>query len=380
MTRLLPLKDVVVAATGARNPTTQPEAEFVYVDVAAVDNESKVVNGARRMKGAEAPSRARKAIATGDVLVSTVRPNLNAVALVPPNLDGQVASTGFCVLRARRESILPEYIFYFVRSSSFVGGLTKLVSGAMYPAVTDRQVLEQPIRVPSLAEQRRIVDLLARAEGIVRLRREAQAKARAIIPALFLDMFGDPATNPKGLRTAKIGEVLKVKSGDFLPAAKMDTTGKIPVYGGNGKNGTHAFAMFDEPKIVVGRVGAHCGNVHLTDGPAWITDNALYVSETSSLLQTPYLLQALRQANLNRYSSQVAQPLISGSRIYPVEILVPPIEGQAVFAERAGAVQSIVAQQAAALTKAEATFQALLSRAFSGGFTFAATAEEAAVA
>jgi type I restriction enzyme S subunit len=59
-------------------------------------------------------------------------------------------------------------------------------------------VLDQELPVPPLAEQRRLVDLLSRSEGIVRLRREAEKKAAELIPALFLDLFGDPATNPKG--------------------------------------------------------------------------------------------------------------------------------------------------------------------------------------
>ena len=71
--------------------------------------------------------------------------------------------------------------------------------------------------VPPLAEQRRIVDILSRAEGIVRLRRDAEKKAAELIPALFLDMFGDPATNPKGWPTCRIGELFDVKGGKRLP-------------------------------------------------------------------------------------------------------------------------------------------------------------------
>src|SRR5208282_1775229 len=88
--------------------------------------------------------------------------------------------------------------------------------------------------------QQRVVDLLSRAENIVRMRREAEQKAKEIIPALFLDMFGDPATNPKGLEKRRLKDLIKVKSGEFLPSDKMEAGGTIPVFGGNGINGYHS--------------------------------------------------------------------------------------------------------------------------------------------
>ena len=218
MTPVVKLRDAVVANTGTRNPTKIPAEHFIYVDVAAVDNVEKAIVGARSVVGAEAPSRARKLIHSGDILVSTVRPNLNAVALVPKELDGQVASTGFCVLRAS-EKALSEYLFYFTRSKPFVNGLSALVAGALYPAVSDSQVLEQDLPLPPLPEQRRIVDVLSRAEGIVRLRREAEQKAAELIPALFIDMFGDPATNPKGWPLRKVSDfVSRFEGGKNLQA------------------------------------------------------------------------------------------------------------------------------------------------------------------
>src|SRR5574337_347280 len=119
------ISQVVEFPTGTRNPQRTPDEQFVYVDVAAVDNAEKKITGARYLSGAEAPSRARKVILTGDILVSTVRPNLNAVAVVPPEMNNQVASTGFCVLRPNA-FVLPEYLFYFVRSRTFINGLTRM--------------------------------------------------------------------------------------------------------------------------------------------------------------------------------------------------------------------------------------------------------------
>ncbi len=84
-----------------RDPRKKPDKSFMYVDIASIDRSLKVITSKSEILGADAPSRARKEIREGDILVSTVRPNLNTVAMVPTELDGQIASTGFCVLRPK---------------------------------------------------------------------------------------------------------------------------------------------------------------------------------------------------------------------------------------------------------------------------------------
>ena len=204
----------------------------------------------------------------------------------------------FCaVIRPQPDRVLPDWLALFLRSEVF-RTWSRQSTGANIKNIRKSELEAFPVPVPPMAEQRRVVDLLSRAEGIVRLRRQAQQKAAALIPAIFVDMFGDPATNPKGWEVATLRDVLRVKSGDFLPANKMDPNGTVPVYGGNGINGHHSVAMFRDARIVIGRVGAHCGNVHLTRGPSWITDNALFVADHDQRLDTYYLLTALRHARL----------------------------------------------------------------------------------
>lgn len=186
---------------------------------------------------------------------------------------------------------------------------------------------------PSIEEQKRVAAILDKADSLRRKRQQAIRLADDLLRAVFLEMFGDPVTNPKGLPKIALGKLIKLKSGEFLPASEMASDGSIPVYGGNGINGYHDEKMFDESQIVIGRVGAYCGAVHQTDAPCWVTDNALYVAEKSPDLHSDYLLFALRQANLNQYASQSGQPLVSGGRIYPVEILVPDMPTQDTFAQ-----------------------------------------------
>jgi len=129
------------------------------------------------------------------------------------------------------------------------------------------------------------------------------------------------------MKYTTIGNAFKLKSGAGLSAKKM-VSGNFPVYGGNGINGTHNEYLFEESKIVIGRVGAYCGNVHKTQTKAWITDNALYIQESYVKYDSTYLIFLLTSLNLNKYASQSGQPLISAGRLKDVKIPLPSLEEQ----------------------------------------------------
>lgn len=135
----------------------EKDREIWYVDISSIDNESNRITAPKRMRLAEAPSRARQKIRAGDVLFSTVRPYLRNIAHVDQALDGEIASTGFTVLRGAR-GIEPRYLFYKSISHDFVSALTGEQYGVSYPAVKDDQVKAQPLELPPTEEQRRIVE------------------------------------------------------------------------------------------------------------------------------------------------------------------------------------------------------------------------------
>ncbi len=376
------LEEVVEKTTGTRNPTKLPNDNFIYVDVASVDNTEKTIVGARSILGADAPSRARKLIHTGDILISTVRPNLNAVALVQADLDGQVASTGFCVLRATTK-VLPEYLFYFVISHKFVDGLSALVAGAMYPAVSDTQVLAQSLPVPSIAEQRRIIDILSRAEGIVKLRREAEKKSAELIPALFLDMFGDPTTNPKGWPVFSLGEhveiVSAVKTPDLSYDADLPCIGADSIEGHTGKlislptvrdvrpiSGKYRFKFGD---VLYSKIRPYLAKVSLAPCVGYCSAD-MYPLSCKPSLRANFLLELLLSKSFTEYATaesvRAQMPKLNRQTLFAYKLPVPTIMIQEQFSDRANAVYSIQSQQSAATATAKATFDALLAQVFAG--------------
>jgi type I restriction enzyme S subunit len=138
------------------DPTQKPKKEFTYLDIASIDNSLHKITEPKSYYGADAPSRARQLVQANDVLFSTVRTYLEKIAQVPEIYDGQIASTGFSVLRAN-ESVLPKYLFYYSLTQKFLEPLNELQRGTSYPAVRDSDVRVQTIPVAPLPEQERIV-------------------------------------------------------------------------------------------------------------------------------------------------------------------------------------------------------------------------------
>jgi type I restriction enzyme, S subunit len=142
--------------------------EFIYVDIGSINRDLKKISEPQKLLGKDAPSRARKVINTGDILVSLTRPNLNAVALVGRELDNQIASTGFEVIKP----ILVDsrYIFSVVRSNPFIEAISGKVQGALYPAAKSDDVRGYELFLPPLAEQHQIAakldELLAQVDSI----------------------------------------------------------------------------------------------------------------------------------------------------------------------------------------------------------------------
>lgn len=152
-----------VAALG--DVCTQPiqrapgdDEEFIYIDIASIDRTLKTVSEPQHLLGAGAPSRARKMVNTGDVIVSMTRPNLNAVALIHEQHNNCIASTGFDVLKP--VEVEPRWIFAAVRSAHFVEAMCEKVQGALYPAVNSADIRKYKIPIPSRAEQTRIAQKL----------------------------------------------------------------------------------------------------------------------------------------------------------------------------------------------------------------------------
>jgi type I restriction enzyme S subunit len=162
------------------NPEDQPLRKFRYVDISSISNQTYQIVECKTFKGADAPSRARRPIRAGDVVFSNVRTYLRNIAPVTTDIQADLCSTGFTVLRPN-EGIDSRFLLYAVLTDAFIETVSEFQTGTHYPAVSDRAVLAQKIPLPPLAEQRRIVAKIEVALARVNTARERLAKLPALL-------------------------------------------------------------------------------------------------------------------------------------------------------------------------------------------------------
>ena len=177
---VVPLKKLC-ESTDAVDLTSEANRVIEYVDVSSISRDYLSIETTTRYVLREAPGRARKRILAGDVVFATVRPTLLRVAVVSEELDNQVCSTAFCVLRRDQERTTDRFIYYAVQREQFVQQLGEIETGASYPAVTDRMVKEQIVPLPPMDEQSEIVSILDAIDRKIDLHR----RKRAVLEELF---------------------------------------------------------------------------------------------------------------------------------------------------------------------------------------------------
>lgn len=387
------------AMTG--NPT------FRYIDIGSIDGAAHRIANAQLVESAAAPARARQKVRTGDTLFSTVRPYLEKIARVDQSLDGEIASTGFCVLRPRADVVDAGYLFHFMTSRQLLDQVLPLQRGVSYPAVRERDVLAAQMPLPELDEQRWIVDTLedhlsridAATDGLrlaaLRLQTLVEADAISIVRGQESDesvastalqkiaRVGTGATPRRGTDAYwKGGEIPWVTSGDlahglitstdqFITAqALAETSVNLwPV-------GTLLIAMYGEGKTrgTVGELGIAattnqaCAAIVLHENTPVVRDWVRLVLES-------------RYDEMRRQSSGGVQPNLNLSHFREMTV---PLPSEGIMANLTANHRALQAASARARTaarearvRAGALRRALLSAAFSGQLT-ARSAEEMA--
>lgn len=129
----------------------------------------------------------------------------------------------------------------------------------------------------------------------------------------------------------------RCSSGDGISTEEVEPNGTaespFPVVGGNGLMGYGAGSNIDRQVLVIGRVGALCGNVHIVSPPAWVTDNALVLRPNPGVFDNRYLAHVLRLRNLNDIAAKTAQPLITGTQVRDQRVPCPSLTEQKLIAD-----------------------------------------------
>ena len=372
------------------NPASVPHSEFLYIDLSAIDQGEKVITSAIQVRGVDAPTRARQLVRSGDVLVSTVRPNLNGVAPVLAEWDGATASPGFCVLRPRTDRLEARYLMHWVRSPVFIERMVGEATGASYPAVSDRIVKASQIPLPSLEEQRQIAEILDKADALRRKRKLVLNLLDGLSEAIFKESFvcgntGWPVRTvnsvARDIRTGPFGSQLLHSEFTERGVAVLGIDNAVTNefrWGGRRYISLEKYHELKRYTVAPGDVlitiMGTCGRCAIvpdiietainTKHLCCITlDQQECIPEFlhAALLRHPAILQ-----QLGVQAKGAVMPGLNMGIIKALELALPPMDHQRTFALQMRAISEVRKNSQRAMLAAENLFTSLQHRAFSG--------------
>ena len=316
-----------------------------YLDISSVDNAEKRIISYQTIRSSNAPSRAKQLLKKGDVLVSTVRPNLNAVAVVEEETENlMVGSTGYCVLRCK-ENIDVRYLFNFCQSQYFIDDMSSQATGASYPAVSNSIVRNSLIPCHSIEEQRKIAEKIDTVSELIAFRKQQLVELDELVKSRFIELFGLPVSNSKGWNTEKMREVAPTVnySGGFedtvwLLILDMEEaqTGRILDYlYVNEEEVGNSTCTFDTTNVLYSKLRPYLNKVVIPDRCGYATSELIPLKPNPMKLERTYLAFMLRSDEfVNMINEKVAgakMPRVSMSDFREFDVPVPPMELQKQF-------------------------------------------------
>ena len=261
----------------------------------------------------------------GDLLMCTAsgsKSHLGKVALVTEDLG--MAFGGFMAALRCNPSCSPKFLFYVLTSNLFIKKLSSISEGANINNLKFSQIEDFEFQLPPLAEQQRIVAKLDAAFAEIDEMSVSVITTSKYLETLRIQSINEIIVkNSTEIITKPLHALFKLSSGKFLSKKQMQDDGDVKVYGGNGVAGTHNVSNLEGQNVLIGRVGAKCGNVHFVNENIWLTDNAMYVHSLQDEFDLEFLTIILASLSLGSYARQAAQPVISFSSIKDVAVSFP---------------------------------------------------------
>jgi type I restriction enzyme, S subunit len=195
---------------GPRNGQISLETMVDFVPMAAVSEDGTMIVSESRPYGAVA--KGFTAFRDNDLLLAKITPcyENNKIAIATVSTDYAFGSTEFHTIRCHKDRLDPRYLMYFLRQDSVRHAGEKRMTGSAGQKRVPRTFLEElVIPLPSLEQQRRIAAILDQADTLRRLRQRSSERLNELGQSLFLEMFGDPLTNPKGWDRVKLDDICR---------------------------------------------------------------------------------------------------------------------------------------------------------------------------
>lgn len=324
-----------VCCINKRSIDPSGKESFIYVDISSLDNITKKIHYDNIVKGAEAPSRARRAFQKGDILLSTVRPNLRTFGFVERrDTSDCVASTGFAVITCG-EFVNSKYLFYMLLQDSLVNQMIGMMGKGAYPSINQNDVSNLSFPLPPLAVQEEIVTEIESYQKIIDGARQVVENYKPTIkidPTWESVELGSVASLKYGFTdTAReTGDARFIRITDITPDGLLSENN--PKY--IDLNGENKDYLLNKGDIVVARTGATYGKTALfeKDYPAVFASFLIKVILPQDLIRNEYYwIFAQTEEYWKQARSLVsggAQPQFNANAISRVKVPVPSLGEQ----------------------------------------------------
>ncbi|HEV5359624.1 TPA: restriction endonuclease subunit S [Streptococcus pneumoniae] len=265
-----------------------------------------------------------------DILIAWDGANAGTVGY---GLSGAVGSTITVLKKNERykEKIISDYLGVFLESKSQY--LRDHSTGATIPHLNKNILLDLQLELLGIEEQENIICILNTIKRLITKRKFQLDELNLLVKSRFNEMFGDPLNNNKKFAVKTGQQCFKFSSGKFLDKHDRVFEG-YPAYGGNGIAWKSRKYLIDNPTIIIGRVGAYCGNVRTTHGKVWISDNAIYIKEfKNSDFNLVFLLELMKVIDFSKFADFSGQPKITQKPLENQKYILPPLALQNEFAD-----------------------------------------------
>jgi len=384
-TSSIPLGDLMATKSGSVDPAKFAEEIFDLYSIPAFDRgEPEIVAGS-------AIGSAKLVVEPGDVLLSRIVPHIRRAWVVGKDHGRRIIASGEWIV-FRSESANPDYLRQVLVGDPFHAQFMNPVAGVGGSLLRARpaHVAKIVIPLPPLAEQRWIAEVLDRAEALRAKRRAALAQIDSFTQSLFLDLFGDPATNPKGW---PISLVADVQGGLQVTRTRKNLPHEVPYL--RVANVYRGFLNLSEIKTIpatdaeVARTRLVKDDLLIVErhaNPAEIGRGALWDGSISGCIHQNHIIRArfvsanvvplyackyLNSPSGRRHLLRAGKTTsglntISVSEVRGTPVALPPVSLQSEFARRVTAVEKLKTAQRASLAELDSLFATLQHRAFRG--------------
>jgi len=344
----------------------------------------------RYISEAKARQLARHEYRPGDLVITKLGEPCGVACVVPESAGTGVIVADIVRFRGDKRRVDHRYLSHYINSPTAASWVAREAKGTTRQRVNLSNFRRLPVPLPSLPEQRRIAEVLDKADALRAKRRAALAQLDTLTQSIFLDMFGDPATNPKGWPIKQLAELVRgddtINYGVVQPGD--ETEGGVPlvrvgdlVEGKVRRSGLKRIAPSIEAayrrsrlrgdEILISCVGS-IGVVALADESVKGFNIARAVARIpladtmNRLFVAAYLVTDHVQRYFVNELRTVSQPTLNIKQISETAIVTPPIEMQLEFARRVSAVQKLGAAHRQFLAEMDALFGSLQHRVFGG--------------